>query len=138
MTAPSTTKLMAMESCPFCDPDPERVVRRTRHAFALRDAFPVSEGHTLVIPARHVASLFDLPTEEQADVWRLVAEMRAELAERHEPDGFNIGVNDGAAAGQTVMHAHVHLIPRHRGDVPDPRGGIRWVLAGRAPYWKDR
>ncbi len=97
----------------------------------------MTEGHTLVVPERHVASLFDLDAEERADVWRLVDEVRAALLESHGPDGFNVGVNDGAAAGQTVWHAHVHVIPRYAGDVPDPRGGIRWVVPETASYWEE-
>jgi diadenosine tetraphosphate (Ap4A) HIT family hydrolase len=102
---------------------------------AFPDAFPVAEGHMLVVPKRHVASLFDLPDEEQASLWRLVALVRGKLASELKPDGFNIGVNDGPAAGQTVLHAHVHVIPRRAGDVADPRGGVRWVLPAKAPYW---
>ncbi len=124
--------------CPFCT----RIA--SAHAFqqdgtalALPDAFPLNPGHTLVIPRRHVADLFSLTADEQADVWRLVAKVRDRIFREHRPDGFNIGVNAGAAAGQTVDHAHVHVIPRHRGDVPDPRGGVRWVVPARAPYWKD-
>jgi diadenosine tetraphosphate (Ap4A) HIT family hydrolase len=89
-----------------------------------------------VVPVRHVVSIFDLQPDELADVWRLVGEVRAALAASHTPDGFTIGVNDGEAAGQTVGHAHVHVIPRRRGDVPDPRGGVRWVIPDRAPYWE--
>jgi diadenosine tetraphosphate (Ap4A) HIT family hydrolase len=102
---------------------------------AIPDAFPVAEGHLLVVPKRHVASLFDLSDKEHAAIWRLVAQVRGKLASELQPDGFNIGVNDGPAAGQTVMHAHVHVIPRRAGDVPDPRGGVRWVLPGKAQYW---
>jgi diadenosine tetraphosphate (Ap4A) HIT family hydrolase len=102
---------------------------------AFSDAFPVAEGHTLVLPRRHVASLFDLPDEELAAIWRLVAEVRQKLAAELNPDGFTVGVNDGAAAGQTVPHAHVHVIPRRAGDVADPRGGVRWVVPAKAPYW---
>ena len=80
-------------------------------------------------------SLFDLDAEAQADIWRLVARVRDELQSRFNPDGFNIGVNDGKAAGQTVEHAHVHVIPRFDDDVPDPRGGIRWILPECAAYW---
>lgn len=123
--------------CPFCSLDEGRVLQTSAHARAIRDAYPVSEGHTLVVPNRHVASLYDLTAEEQADVWRLAGEVRAALAASYGPDGFNIGVNDGAAAGQTVAHAHVHIIPRYVGDVPDPRGGIRWVVPERASYWED-
>ncbi len=96
----------------------------------------MSEGHTLVVPLRVVRSLYDLPEAEQADAWALVRQVRAILAERHRPAGFNIGLNDGEAAGQTIAHAHIHVIPRYLGDVPDPRGGIRWVLPRKAGYWE--
>jgi diadenosine tetraphosphate (Ap4A) HIT family hydrolase len=124
------------DACPFCHLAPDRVSHSSAHAHAFADAYPVTEGHTLVVPTRHVASLFDLPPDEGADVWRLVREVREALAASHDPDGFNIGVNDGEAAGQTVGHAHVHVIPRYAGDVGDPRGGIRWVIPDRAPYWE--
>jgi diadenosine tetraphosphate (Ap4A) HIT family hydrolase len=124
------------DACPFCHLAPGRVSRSSTHARAFADAYPVTNGHTLVVPIRHVASLFDLAADELADVWRLVGEVRAALAASHTPDAFNIGVNDGEAAGQTVGHAHVHVIPRRRGDVPDPRGGVRWVIPDRAPYWE--
>jgi diadenosine tetraphosphate (Ap4A) HIT family hydrolase len=126
---------MNEDRCPFCHLEPSRIRRDNEFALAFADAFPVAEGHTLVIPRRHVASLFDLPAEEQAAVWRLVGLARDRLLAELSPDGFTIGVNDGVTAGQTVEHAHVHIIPRRRGDVPDPRGGIRWVIPGRAPYW---
>jgi diadenosine tetraphosphate (Ap4A) HIT family hydrolase len=90
----------------------------------------------LVVPRRHVASLFDLPEGEQAALWRLVAQVRSKLMAELQPDGFNIGVNDGLAAGQTVMHAHIHVIPRRLGDIADPRGGIRWVMPAKAMYWQ--
>ncbi len=105
---------------------------------AILDGFPVAEGHSLVVPKRHVASPFDLPDEEQAALWHLVALVRTGLMEWLKPDGFNVGVNDGLAAGQTVMHAHIHIIPRRRGDVPDPRGGVRWVVPSKAVYWVEK
>ncbi len=120
--------------CPFCSPVRELVAENT-DALALQDTFPVTPGHTLVVPRRHVGSLFKLGEEELAKVWELVAEVYGILDHRHGPDGFNLGLNDGAAAGQTVQHAHVHLIPRFLGDVPDPRGGIRWVVPEKADYW---
>ena len=82
-----------------------------------------------------MTSIFELTSEELATLWAQVATVRTLLAEKYRPDGFNIGVNDGAAAGQTVPHAHVHVIPRREGDVPDPRGGIRWVVPIKAKYW---
>ena len=122
-------------ACPFCSLKPERLWLQTPTTLALRDGYPLTEGHTLVIPRRHVASLFDLPAEELARTWSQVAEVRRLLQETFSPDGFNIGLNDGEAAGQTVLHAHVHVIPRYNHDVPDPRGGVRWVLPSKAAYW---
>jgi diadenosine tetraphosphate (Ap4A) HIT family hydrolase len=126
---------MGQTHCPFCHPDQSRIFAENEFTAAFADAFPVTEGHTLVVPKRHVASLFDLPAEEQAAVWRLVALVRGKLMNELKPDGFNVGVNDGQVAGQTVMHAHVHLIPRRKGDVADPRGGVRWVIPDKAAYW---
>jgi diadenosine tetraphosphate (Ap4A) HIT family hydrolase len=123
------------QRCPFCHLENSRITLENDCAVAIPDAFPVAEGHMLVVPKRHVASLFDLPDEEQAALWRLVAQVRGKLATELRPDGFNVGVNDGPAAGQTVPHAHVHIIPRWAGDVPDPRGGVRWVVPAKAQYW---
>lgn len=125
-----------LTTCQFCSLPPERLWIETEHAVALPDAFPLTEGHTLVIPRKHVANIYELPAPEQHAVWEVVSEIRERLRVRLKPDGFNIGLNDGIAAGQTVMHAHVHVIPRRSGDVPDPRGGIRWMIPDRAPYWK--
>ncbi len=99
---------------------------------AIYDGFPVSPGHTLIIPKRHVASFFEATKEEQGAMLDLLAEMRQRLQTERNPDGFNIGINDGAAAGQTVMHLHIHLIPRYAGDQPDPRGGVRWIFPDKA------
>jgi diadenosine tetraphosphate (Ap4A) HIT family hydrolase len=121
--------------CPFCHLEKSRIVLENDCAVAIPDAFPVAEGHMLVVPKRHVASLFDLPDDEQAAIWRLVAKVRGKLASELHPDGFNVGVNDGPAAGQTVPHAHVHVIPCRAGDIADPRGGVRWVVPAKAQYW---
>ncbi len=121
--------------CPFCHLEKNRIYLEIEFAVAFFDAFPISEGHTLVVPKRHVTSLFDLTEEEQAAVWMLVAQVRAKLMAELKPDGFNVGLNDGTSAGQTVMHAHVHVIPRRNGDVVDPRGGVRWIIPGKAQYW---
>ena len=110
-------------------------MHRTEHFYAIRDAFPVAPGHTLLIPRRHVVSLFDVTVVEWVELGQLLVEARAALRSEFQPDGFNIGVNDGPAAGQTVRHLHVHLIPRYRGDRPDPRGGVRWILPEKARYW---
>jgi diadenosine tetraphosphate (Ap4A) HIT family hydrolase len=113
---------------------PDQVVAEYQHALAIRDRYPVAPDHTLIIPRRHTKSIFHLPQDELVAVWQLVAKVRTQLQAQFQPDAFTIGINDGAAAGQTVAHAHVHVIPRTMGDVPDPRGGIRWVIPEKAPY----
>jgi diadenosine tetraphosphate (Ap4A) HIT family hydrolase len=113
-------------------------VASTDLAFAIRDGFPVSPGHTLVVTRRLVATWFEATPAEQAAVMALVNEVKRLLDESHHPDGYNVGFNAGEAAGQTVAHLHVHVIPRYRGDRPDPRGGIRWILPEKADYWTRR
>lgn len=102
---------------------------------AFADNFPVSRGHALIIPRRHVASFRELAPDEWAAVHRLAVAVIAR-AEQDDPSirGFNLGINDGATAGQTIFHAHIHVIPRRAGDVSDPSGGIRGVIPGRARY----
>ena len=127
---------MDLTACPFCQPlPPERVLAASDTFVAFFDGFPVTPGHTLVIPKRHVTSLFDLPEREYQELWAQVAELRKMLAEKFHPSAFNIGVNDGTEAGQTVDHAHIHIIPRYAGDVADPRGGIRWIIPARVKCW---
>lgn len=124
-------------TCPFCARLTERgLVAESEHGGAFPDAYPLSKGHTLVVPRRHVGSVYELDEWEQADLWALAARVRALLAESERPDGFNVGLNDGPAAGQTVPHAHIHVIPRYAGDTADLRGGIRWLMPNRAPYWR--
>lgn len=106
-------------------------------AFAIRDAYPVSPGHTLVVPRRPVPGWDDATAEERLAILDLVDAVRVGLRETHAPDGFNVGFNDGAAAGQTVFHLHVHVIPRYTGDVPDPRGGVRHAVMGRGNWMRD-
>jgi diadenosine tetraphosphate (Ap4A) HIT family hydrolase len=112
--------------CPFCQPREELLAGAL--AFATPDGMPVSPGHTLVITRRHVADYFDATPEEQVALWGIVRQCKLLLDERHHPDGYNVGVNCGDAAGQSVPHLHIHVIPRYRGDHPDPRGGVRRVL----------
>lgn len=126
---------MSWPACPFCNLAQERVVLETETTLAFFDGYPVTEGHALVIPKRHVASVFELAPEELSALWTQVAAVRHLLVAKYHPDAFNVGLNDGLAAGQTVPHAHVHLIPRRQGDVVDPRGGIRWVIPKTARYW---
>jgi diadenosine tetraphosphate (Ap4A) HIT family hydrolase len=125
-----------MTDCPFCTRlAAGEVSAASATAAAFPDAYPVAEGHLLVIPRRHVEDLFALPVDEWDGVWGLVRQVQAQAP---PAEGWNLGVNAGPAAGQTVAHAHVHLIPRRAGDVPDPRGGVRWVLPDRADYWSGR
>jgi len=123
------------EQCPFCAPGARRIVDSDDFAVAIRDAFPVSLGHTLVIPRRHISSFFDATVRERNSLMELLANARQRLLDELHPDAWNIGINDGPAAGQTVPHLHIHLIPRFAGDIPDPRGGVRWVLPDTANYW---
>ena len=129
---------LASMTCPFCNLETSKILLENKVGIALRDAFPVTEGHSLVVPKRHVASLFDLDVHEQTTLWQTAAEVRARLVEEFHPAGFNIGVNDGQAAGQTVMHAHIHVIPRYTGDATDPRGGVRQIFPNKARYWEGR
>lgn len=122
--------------CPFCELDAKLVLAENRHARAIRDQHPVSKGHTLVVPKRHIERWVLLEDEEIAALWDLVEDTQLELTSALKPDGFNIGINDGEAAGQTVPHAHIHIIPRYKGDVEDPRGGVRWVIPEKAKYWE--
>ena len=126
---------MVTSPCPFCTLAPERIVARTEYFCIVEDTFPVTEGHRLIVPGRHVESLFDLSEQEQESIWSVVAQVRADALRMRAVSGVNIGINDGAVAGQTVSHAHIHVIPRRAGDVADPRGGVRWVIAERARYW---
>jgi superfamily II DNA or RNA helicase/diadenosine tetraphosphate (Ap4A) HIT family hydrolase len=114
-------------------PDSERLAKNDL-AFAIRDQYPVSPGHTLVIPLRVVATWFEATLEEQRAIWNLVDEVKTRLDAELHPDGYNVGFNAGAAAGQTVMHLHVHVIPRFAGDMDDPRGGVRHVIPSRGNY----
>jgi diadenosine tetraphosphate (Ap4A) HIT family hydrolase len=125
----------AFNECPFCDVNANRVLMQNDLVLAFFDNYAVSNGHTLVISKRHVVSLFELDKPEFVAIWSMVAQVRLKLMELHSPQGFNIGLNDGKAAGQTVNHAHIHVIPRYQGDVSDPRGGIRWVIPAKATYW---
>jgi diadenosine tetraphosphate (Ap4A) HIT family hydrolase len=128
---------MAADPCPLCQRiDDGDTDRANDHAVAIRDAFPVSPGHTLVLSRRHVAGFFDLDAHERRAVMDLVDLVKADLDIELRPDGYNVGVNVGAAAGQTIPHVHVHLIPRYAGDMADPRGGVRWIFPERARYWR--
>jgi diadenosine tetraphosphate (Ap4A) HIT family hydrolase len=111
-----------------------RILEDREHGFAVLDAYPVSPGHTLFIARRHVTDIFDLTGPEIADILELIKSARDRIDRSLQPAGYNIGVNVGRDAGQTVMHVHVHLIPRYPGDSDDPTGGVRAVIPGKARY----
>jgi diadenosine tetraphosphate (Ap4A) HIT family hydrolase len=121
--------------CPFCYPAQENLVADNTYAVARWDGFPIAEGHTLIIPRRHVASFFECTIEERMAMISLLDVIKEKIDRLYNPDGYNIGLNNGEAAGQTVMHVHMHLIPRYAGDKPDPRGGVRWIFPDKAAYW---
>lgn len=128
------------DPCVFCAgaPGNERLTQSPRF-LALVDGHPVSPGHALIVPRRHVVSLFDLAPDEMVEAYALLAEARVLVDAAYAPSAYNVGVNDGPAAGRTVHHLHIHLIPRYWGDVPDPRGGVRLILPGPSPdEWSDR
>lgn len=123
------------ENCPFCNPNSERkVIIENETEFAIYDKFPVNEGHTLIIPKRHVSNYFDLTIDEQNSCFQFVNKVKEIISEKFKPDGFNIGINVGEKAGQTVSHVHIHLIPRYNGDVKNPRGGVRGVIPSKQSY----
>ena len=126
---------MSHTVCPFCTLPQERVIDSNNSGVVIRDGYPVSPGHTLIIPRRHTGSFFDLTDDERNDLMQLLEKAKPVIDAELNPDGYNIGINDGHAAGQTVSHLHIHLIPRYAGDCKDPKGGIRWVLPERADYW---
>jgi len=128
---------MTNADCVFCD----RIARGdlvavNELAVAFLDAFPLNEKHCLVVSRRHEPDFLGLTQEEQAAIWALVVVVRRHIETNGIPDGYNLGINIGAAAGQTVAHAHLHVIPRHLGDVRDPRGGIRSIIPAKARYWE--
>lgn len=118
--------------CLFCTP--RGVTRQNDLAYCARDSFPVSPGHSLVIPLRHCADFFDLSPAEIAACMDLLVSVRKDLDAELRPAGYNVGVNVGQAGGQSVFHVHVHLIPRYAGDHPNPRGGIRQIIPWKADY----
>jgi diadenosine tetraphosphate (Ap4A) HIT family hydrolase len=128
---------MTEPPCPFCTIDPTRILHESGLVRILRDGFPVSPGHLLLVPRRHIVSWFDATPQEQHALTAAIAVARSLVEQEHQPDGYNVGMNLGEAAGQTVMHLHLHVIPRYRGDVASPRGGVRHVIPAKADY-RDR
>src|SRR6185295_15237455 len=121
-------------NCPFCSIDPSRIVFSNDLVIAIWDVFPVSPGHLLIIPRRHTPAWSSLDSADKAAVWLAVDQCQAVISERFRPDGFNVGFNENPAAGQTVFHFHLHIIPRYVGDVADPRDGVRHIIPEKANY----
>lgn len=122
----------------FCTLLESRIIDTGEYGVVMRDGFPISPGHTLVIPKRHIGSFFDLNADEREDLMALLERAKVVIDAEFKPDGYNIGINDGPAAGQTVPHLHIHLIPRYKADLPDPLGGVRWIIPEKADYWSNR
>lgn len=123
-------------SCPFCRLDRSIIILSNKHAVVIYDEYPITVGHCLILPERHISSFFEATKDEQMAMFELLTDMRQLMLSEKDIDGFNIGINDGIAAGQTVMHLHIHLIPRYIGDMDDPRGGVRWIMPEKASYWE--
>ena len=126
---------METTNCPFCHLSPQvEIICESDNCIAFFDGYPVSPGHTLIIPKRHVASYFDLTDDERAAMTKMMLDVKQKLEERFHPDGYNIGVNVGEHAGQSIFHCHMHLIPRYKGDVENPKGGVRGVIPSKQKY----
>ena len=130
-TDPKTDQKTDPEKCPFCNPPADVIVARNDLCYARWDIWPVSRGHLLIMPFRHVPDLFPMTQEEKQALIALIDACKGIIEKKFTPDGYNIGFNIGKVAGQTVMHCHCHMIPRYAGDVKEPRGGIRRVVKGR-------
>jgi len=120
--------------CPFCEVSASEIVLNNELCIARWDKYPVSDGHVLIIPFRHFSNYFDATEDEKNAIWSLVDDIKHEIRQEHSPDGYNIGMNIGRAAGQSIPHLHVHIIPRYEGDMDDPRGGIRGVIPEKQKY----
>ncbi|MFA7139116.1 MAG: HIT family protein [Bacteroidales bacterium] len=121
-------------NCIFCNIEKERIVAENEAAYAIYDGFPVSQGHMLILPKKHFGNYFETDQQTKDELWKLIDECKEIMDKRFNPDGYNIGINCGEAAGQTVMHLHIHLIPRYRGDIKNPRGGVRGVIPHKRIY----
>lgn len=134
MTEQKTTRENHLD-CPFCHLDENReIIIESDLAYAIYDKFPVNAGHVLIIPKRHCADYFELSPGEQSDCWQLINTVKKIITDQFHMDGFNIGINIGESAGQTIFHVHIHLIPRYKGDVEDPRGGVRGAIPEKMKY----
>lgn len=132
---------MDIYKCPFCEPSKQelsdRIIATGPHFYSIYDAYPVSPGHALIVANRHIASIFEIYLEEQEALFSIIKKTKSVVDAAYHPNSYNIGLNDGQAAGQTVHHLHIHLIPRYDGDMDDPRGGVRLMFPDKAKYWSE-
>lgn len=122
--------------CLFCQKylEKDNVLYENDTVYVVKDSYPVSKGHVLIITKRHIKDYFETTEKEVLDMDQALKVMEERIHTEYKPDGFTIGINNGSAAGQTIMHLHLHLIPRYFGDVTDPRGGIRGVIPAKQKY----
>lgn len=125
---------METNLCPFCELPEAKIISQNDFVISFYDAFPVNPGHTLIIPKRHVSSYFELSNQEKEAIWQMADYCKTIIDDLYAPDGYNIGINIGTSAGQSVPHVHLHLIPRFKGDTPNPRGGVRGVIPSKQNY----
>jgi diadenosine tetraphosphate (Ap4A) HIT family hydrolase len=128
---------MPKDYCLFCDknnPDEHIIIAENDMFYARLDNMPISNGHTEIVPKKHIESFFELDDEEIIQMFNLIKKAKIIIQKKHNPDAFNIGINDGEEAGRTIHHLHIHLIPRYKGDVENPRGGIRHIIPGKGNY----
>jgi diadenosine tetraphosphate (Ap4A) HIT family hydrolase len=131
--------MQSNKACPFCTLQTEsshrKLLLENDTGFVIPDGYPITNGHTLIIPKRHVSSFFEITPQERQDLFDLVDQAKIQLDQEFKPASYNIGINDGEAAGQTIAHLHIHLIPRYNEPDKDPRGGVRWLVPEKADYW---
>ena len=123
-----------MRDCKFCNIERKHIVIESEFSIAIYDMYPVNNGHFLVVPIRHISDYFELNSDEKNDIWNLVDKAKLFLEKEYKPDGFNIGINIGETAGQTIFHCHIHVIPRYKNDVDFPEGGVRGVIPSKQKY----
>lgn len=131
------TKKLNPEKCLFCDkdnPKRHRLILENELFYSRWDNFPVSNGHAEVVPKNHIESFFDLTSEELPQMYNLIKKTKEIIDKKYSPDAYNIGINEGEAAGRTIHHLHVHIIPRYKGDVENPKGGVRHIIPGKGGY----
>ena len=126
-----------MNNCPFCSINQSQYLIEGKYSYAKFDGYPLTKGHVLIICKEHVSNYFDLSETVQNEMMKLVAKAKVLLDTNYSTSDYNIGINCGDLAGQTIDHVHIHLIPRRKGDIDDPRGGVRWVLPEKAKYWDE-